>query len=388
MRRQFPIRALRLELELASFAHLHRRCRVLILPARQTIVALSFALGIVPATVVAQVAYDSPSGRVEVLGLHHWTLKMLQDSVASRRAGQRLDDAACMVLLRNELHFADASVDYLTFPGAAPSASKDWIVIKVTEPQDSARASWLPIPPLRSKSEASAYPKLMPLLVDSAGDLLPARVFPAIQRYRMPAAARDALLSRVPVAERAAYEALWPFLDRQRRAPVARIAEVLATGVQRDRVIAASALAVHDEDDRSWHLLINALRDSDPVVRVAAQVALQSMPPRTIAWDDDVRSLRLLLGGTNAGATEPLLEILLRTNIRPSLAAALLRGNADWILMHAHAENPRSSAVARAFLVHANNGVDLGSDAAWRKWAAAGPTRMPHSGPTPLRGIL
>ena len=48
----------------------------------------------------AQVAYGAPTGRIEVLGLRHWTLAMLQDSIRRYVPGQELHDAACMVTAR------------------------------------------------------------------------------------------------------------------------------------------------------------------------------------------------------------------------------------------------------------------------------------------------
>ena len=56
----------------------------------------------------AQVAYDSPNGRVELLGLRRWTLDMLRDSIRRYVPGQELHDAACMVTLRDSLRFARA----------------------------------------------------------------------------------------------------------------------------------------------------------------------------------------------------------------------------------------------------------------------------------------
>lgn len=73
-----------------------------------TLTAVSLIAGLsAPAPVAAQVAFDSPKGRVEVLGLRRWTLGMLQDSIRHYVRGQELYEAACMVTLRDSLHFAE-----------------------------------------------------------------------------------------------------------------------------------------------------------------------------------------------------------------------------------------------------------------------------------------
>src|SRR5438309_2507017 len=82
----------------------------------------------------AQVAYDGPSGRVEVLGLRAWTLEMLRDSIRRRFPGQTLESAACMVTLRDSLHFADALVQGITYSAGAGAAVRNYLVVKVIEP--------------------------------------------------------------------------------------------------------------------------------------------------------------------------------------------------------------------------------------------------------------
>src|SRR4051812_37290313 len=70
---------------------------------------------------------------VEVLGLHAWTRQMLQDSVRRRRPGTEFGDAACALILRDSLHFADAAV--WRFRDGS-------VVLAVVEPGDSTRVRY------------------------------------------------------------------------------------------------------------------------------------------------------------------------------------------------------------------------------------------------------
>src|SRR6266566_1951964 len=107
--------------------------------------AILLAGAVLTAPGAAQVAYDSPRGRVEVLGLRTWTLQMLQDSIRRRVPGQTLEDAACMITLRDSLHFADALV--ATYSGVPGAAGRTFLVVKVIEPQEATRVRWAPQPP-------------------------------------------------------------------------------------------------------------------------------------------------------------------------------------------------------------------------------------------------
>src|SRR5262245_32844555 len=95
--------------------------------------AIALAAIIAAATsAFAQASYESPIGTVEVLGLRRWTLAMLRDSVRRYAPGQDLHEAACMITLRDSLHFAEASVNYwqLSVPG---QPERVFLAIKVVE---------------------------------------------------------------------------------------------------------------------------------------------------------------------------------------------------------------------------------------------------------------
>lgn len=82
-------------------------------------------------------------------------------------------------------------------------------------------------------------------------------------------------------------------------------------------------------------------------------------------------TLRALLGGTNVGATQELLEVLVRTQLSSALARPLLHANGGWVLTHLRAEYPGASSAAHALLLRMNRGTDLGtSDGRWAQWLA------------------
>lgn len=322
----------------------------------------------------AQVAYDAPNARVEVLGLRRWTLQALQDSIRHRVPGQTLADAACMVTLRDSLHFADALVDELTYAARPGDAARHYLIIKVIEPNDAARVRWRKAPRDSFTVLRPDYAAVVLPVTDSLGRLAVGRLFAPLQLYGDDSATRAAMIRDRPQAGREDAERLWRFLDAH-RAEVDRHTAVVALsqdGAYANRMVAAAVLANFPEQDSTWWALTDALRDGNEAVRTAALVALHDLPSRPVNWAPAVPSLRALLGGTNVGATQEVMELLDRTHVSGALARALLHENGNWVLTHLRAEYPGASYSAHALLVRLNDGRDLGtSDTVWARWLAA-----------------
>ncbi|MEO7041886.1 MAG: hypothetical protein ABI035_06480 [Gemmatimonadaceae bacterium] len=322
----------------------------------------------------AQVAYDAPDARVEVLGLRHWTLKALQDSIQHRVPGQTLADAACMVTLRDSLHFADALVMFMTYPAKPGVAARHYEIIKVIEPQDSSRVRWTPSPRDTFKVLRPGYATVILPVTDSLGRLLIGRLFGPLQLYNLDPAARATFMRGRPHAIVEDADRLWNFLNAHRTEADRRTAvgALHKDGPYANRMVAAALLANFADQDSTWWALTDALRDGNEGVRSTALIVLDGLPARRVDWTPAVPALRALLGGTNVSATQDVLELLNRTQVSAALARPLLHGNGSWVLTHLRAEYPGAHDAAHALLVRLNNGRDLGpSDSAWAHWLAA-----------------
>ena len=338
---------------------------------RKLLVAVAVALVAQPLR--GQVAYDSPRGRVEILGLQQWTLQMLRDSVKSRVPGMELHDAACMVVLRDSLGFADALVIHHQFAPNQDRPAQQFLVIKLIEPQERERVQWL-----RTKRDTFTvlHPGYAPIVLaatDTGGRFWIGRVLWPLQFYGRGPQARSEAVATAPASVRADAERLWAFLESRRdEADWRRARRALRhDGQYANRLMAAAVLANFPERDSTWYALTDALRDPKESVRLAAAAVLQAFPPRTIDWAPQVETLRLLLGGTNVGATQQVLQMLARTDVSPALAHPLLHRNTYWVFSHLRAEYPGAATSARALLVQLNGGVDLGPHPAkWSEWAA------------------
>ncbi len=332
---------------------------------------LAIALVLIAPPIRAQVAYDSPRGRVEILGLQQWSLQMLRDSVRSRVPGMELHDAACMVVLRDSLGFADALVNSLHFATSDDSPVEKFLVIKLVEPQERMRVQWLQT---RRDTFTVLRPDYAPIILaatDTSGGLWIGRIMWPLQFYGRGPQARKEAVASAPASIRADAERLWSFLEgRRTEADWHRARRVLRRdGQYANRLMAASVLGNFPERDSTWYALTEALRDPNEAVRDAVAAVLQAFPPRTLDWAPQVETLRLLMGGTNVGATQQVIEMLARTQVSPSLAGPLLRQNTYWILTHLRAGYPGAAPAARALLVQLNGGVDLGPEAAqWNEW--------------------
>src|SRR3954470_8936423 len=101
-------------------------------------VALLATLAVpVRSTIAAQEMLETPQSHIELIGLHRWTMRMIEDSLAVYSPKDALTAHACAAILRGKLHFADASVSvFVKYPNMD---AKTYVAITVVEPQDSAR---------------------------------------------------------------------------------------------------------------------------------------------------------------------------------------------------------------------------------------------------------
>lgn len=226
---------------------------------RADVAALLIAVvAITPRTLPAQEnAYDAGGMRVEVLGLKHWTLAGLQDTLARRFPEQTLHDDACMAVLRDSLGFADAQVLRLTIIGGprakSPTERRDYLIIKVVEPQDSALVAWMPSP-----SGVNAVRQDYASFVNASikggrgGSFDSNWLLPALSLYR-----RDSLPRALGVAGhpqlKTDAERLWTFLDGS-RSPASRdtaLAALQGDALYLNRLMATAVLVNFAGDERA-----------------------------------------------------------------------------------------------------------------------------------------
>lgn len=321
-----------------------------------------------PGAAAAQVAYDSPKGRVEVLGLRRWTLAMLQDSIRRYVPGQELHDAACMVTLRDSLHFVEASVE--RFEMAPPGQpQRSFLAIKVIEPAQAASVQWDMRPLNEFSSLLPDYAPLILTLTDSTGAVWRGRLIYWLQFSDT--AGRQRAVARASESARADEQRAFSFLAARRtEADRVRAARILINdGFWVNRMMAVAVLSSFAAHDSTWFLLVRALRDPHEAVREAADAVVRALPARPIDWRGSATDLRLLLGGTDLPAMPTVFDLLARTDVSPALASRLLRNNAGWVLDHLGSEAPMASATAHRLLVRLNGGHDLGpSRSAWEAW--------------------
>jgi hypothetical protein len=278
-----------------------------------------------------------------------------------------------MVTLLDSLHFADALVQSRIRPASAGEAEKEYLVIKVIEPQESARVRWRPAPKDSFKVLRPDYASIVLPVTSWNGQLLSGRLIEPLQLYGRDPTERAAAIRGRPQIVHDDAERLWSFLDAHRSESNRHtaVAALRQDGPYVNRVVAAAVLANFAEQDSTWWELTEALRDGNEGVRLAALVVLVGMPSRPVNWAPSAPSLRALLGGTNVLATQEVMELLVRTHVSPALAQALLHDNGDWLLTHLRAEYPGANYSAHALLVQLNSGRDLGANSAvWARWLA------------------
>jgi hypothetical protein len=278
-----------------------------------------------------------------------------------------------MVTLRDSLHFADALVQGIVYSGGAGAAGRNYLVVKVIEPQEATRVRWAPAPPDSLTVLRPAYAPLVLPATDSLGGLGVGRLVWPLQFYGRDSATRVRPLEGSDPSRREDASRLWRFLAAHRTEADRRtaLAALRRDGFYANRVVAGAVLANFPDRDSTWWALTEALRDPNEAVRIAASIVLREMPARPVDWAPAVPTLRLLLGGTNLLAMEGVFTLLTRTRVRPSLAGPLLGSDGTWVLEHLRAEYPGGREAARALLVQLNGRRDLGPSAdPWARWLA------------------
>ena len=327
---------------------------------------------VAPVVAHAQVNYAVPMGRVEVLGLQKWTLRMLRDSVRKYVPGQELHDAACMLILREKLHFADAYVArFRGFRRTAPDST--FYAIRLVEPKTRAWKQFDTGERNDYTSLRPAYSALILPVTDSGGGVETGRLNHWLF-FRGDSGRQRAFASARP-EDRADGIRVYDFLDAHSSESDRQVAlrTLERDGFWANRVAALAVLHNFGDSASTWIAVAKAIRDPHWEVRITAATVIGTLAEREVDWSPALAELRLLLGGANASALVELMRALAQTKVHPSLTRGLLRGNAEWVLRLLASEAPDgSSDAAHSLLVQLNRGVDFGRDPrAWSRWAAA-----------------
>lgn len=288
---------------------------------------------------------------------------MIQDSLGKYSPKDSLQSHACAAVLRYKLKFADASAAlFMTADGKGPP----FTVVTVREPQDSALVHFRVLP----FDSVSSEPTWRQVTDALARGSMPAAM--AVRAYLNPTAE---LPPPATAADSAEAGALVAFLrarnsDEDRRKALV----VLQSGPNMfDRMVATLVLANFSERDDTWWALVDAMRETDGPVKNYATDVLRSLSlryPRKIDWRPRSEVLHAMLNGTSLFVVPTLLDVLVRTEIGPDDAGALLRAGGEILLEYLRSSKSYYSRPSRALLVKLR-GEDLGAaPEPWRAWIA------------------
>lgn len=322
---------------------------------------LAIALALSAATATSQ-EVETPAGVVEFVGLHRWTVEMIQDSMKVRAPGQPLGQ--CAAVLRT-LGFPSAQSLYTRSGNGPPST-----LVILVEPQDSSRVRYRTLP-AREKGPIPAWSEGYAILKDHV-----AAYQEAAQTFGI-YATHDTTLERLILGsypnDSAALRSFWRFLDRSRNAQSRSLAEhtFREDASVDNRIIAAAILGAQRGRARAWYALVKGLRDPDERVAAAAEMGLTSLligPQSRIDWRPVLADVRAVLDGTNVLALRTMLLVLTKTKVDPMLASALVPENGGLVLDFLGSHSLAHRDAAHAFLIRLA-GKDLGlSSDDWRKW--------------------
>jgi hypothetical protein len=330
-------------------------------------VALACALALLAARpaaaqTVRNEILETPTVRLELIGLKRWTLAMIQDSLARYAPGESLASHACAAILRGKLGFADAAAQY--YPPGSQGRTKGYFAVPVVEPQDSARVRYREAP-------RDSLPNQVDWAEAHAVFEEHNQVFQsAIQRplFLLGRLDPDSLEPRLAPARPLLKFLLGHRTDADRQFALLTLAR---DSNARNRAVAAVIIAGFLESDSSWWALADALRDQNGMVSATASQVLGTVArnaARPVNWAPVTDGIRAVLDGTNLFAHNTLLETLVATRVNPELAPGLLRGGGELVLAKLRSEDLHTARLAQRFLTQVS-GRDFGQNAGrWGRW--------------------
>jgi hypothetical protein len=283
---------------------------------------------------------------------------MVADSVARYVPAVTLADAACAVILRDSVGFANAAAIHVSFG----SGDTTWMVIPVVGPAQAHLVR--PRQYDRREAKQERWADVFAILESdfrSPNDLQHAEVMfgGATELWGRPVA-QSTLALREAIRGHDAPEDF----------ALARTT-LLSDSSLENRTVAAFVLSNFPERDERYHLLAEGLRGFDSGTAIAGMVLTalaRSELARPVDWAPARAALEALAGGTNLFAYGEVLEALVATEVDRQPGVDLARVNPGLLLDHVGARNPLSRGAAHRFLVHVA-GEDLGRDReAWKGW--------------------
>ena len=308
---------------------------------------------------------ETPAGAVEFVGLHHWTIQMIQDSMKVHAPGKPLGE--CAAVLR-ALGFPSAqSLGWTSADGRSST------LVLLVEPQDSALVRYGKLP-TQKRAKLPVWRDGYRILSEHV-----AAYQSGTQTFGIHAT-RDTTIEQLILQsspdDSAEVRFFWDFLERNRSPQSANMAErtLLEDASVDNRRLAASILGAQRGRVLAWYALVKGLRDPDERVAAAAEMGLNSLLTGTqtrIDWRPVLADLGAILDGTNVLALRTTLLVLTKTKVDPMLARALIRENGGLVLDLLASHSPTHRDAAHAFLIRLA-GKDLGpSPHNWRTWLRA-----------------
>jgi hypothetical protein len=311
---------------------------------RTLVYATLFAAAIVP-PVQAQNVIETPKATIEIVGLKRWTIQMIDDSLAKYSPKDKLTAHACAAVLRDKLHFADASVGWYT--NITQTQTKPYVAVTVVEPQDSALIHYRPAfsDSLPTRAEWAAAYAAFRAENQLAQTAIQTPSFYAREMSSQDSARFDKVraLHEVIVSHRASLD-----FETARRT-------LDSDGNAANRAMALLVLSNFAERDSAWWAVSDALRDpTSGMVNATASQVLRLMAARgarPVDWAPVAERLRFVIDGTNLFAFDELLRTLTATSVSPTLGPALLANGGAILRAKLHSGDVAAKDAARAFLV-------------------------------------
>ena len=318
-----------------------------------------YALGASP------LAAQAPSAEpvFEILGLEEWTPEMVAEAVARFAPDVSLRDAACAVILRDSVGFAQAAVETYRFPEGT------WTSLSLVEPEHAERVRVRVYPD--SAADRREWARIRGILEEDP------LAMDALQDYAVLTGASDSVWGEAVEASSLALRDEIGRIARE-HGDSAALWTLANDRNQQNRAIAPLILAQFPDRESTWHALMSAQRgpsDWPSQFSKMALIAISVGAARPVDWRPVTADLEYVMSGTNLFAYLDVLAVLARTSVGLDVGRRLIAVESPLLLDNLESLNPHRAAIVRRFLRQAG-GVDYGDDTGrWAEWLRAAQSR-------------
>ena len=309
---------------------------------------------------------NTVDGPIEFHGLKKWTIADIEKAINHVSPGESLH--ACAQILEDAFDFPEASVIRMR-----QSSDTQFSVITLLEPDEKSRIQYNNSNSYKNNIDLGInWDRLIELKEKAELDNDP-MFNDAVLFYSNGFRADDSLdIDGLDINKKSYVAEVLKLLEEGTTVDTERLIRVLNSDSLTSKRIAASLYLLNKfDDDKSWNALVKGIIDPNKRVRETSRTVLNLYRihnTRNINWTESIDALRNIFNGTDLFSIYMLMDLLVKTNIDPTLGKELLRSNYEFVYSYLLSKEVNHKEKSLNLLNHIHQGTHSNSPDYWLTW--------------------